>query len=72
MRLSARLARLLVRIAAIALLSAVPLQLAIPVAPAAAQEAVSVEFRTALEPYGSFRQVARRGEVWVPNVPRGW
>jgi hypothetical protein len=56
------------RIAVIALLGWVPLALMTDVRPAAAQVgAISVEFRTALEPYGSFRQVARWGEVWVPN-----
>jgi hypothetical protein len=43
--------------------------------PAAAQARVeiSAEFRTALEPYGEFRQHARWGEVWVPaHVGRDW
>jgi hypothetical protein len=67
-----------VRIAPIALLSwtpmlALPLSSGVLVTPAAAQvESISVEFRTALEPYGSFRRVARWGEVWVPNVARDW
>jgi uncharacterized protein DUF6600 len=68
-----------VRLAPIALLNWAPIGLALPlssavlVTPAAAQvESVSVEFRTALEPYGSFRRVARWGEVWVPNVARDW
>jgi len=34
---------------------------------------VSVEFRTALDPYGRWRRHDRWGEVWVPaNVDRGW
>ena len=42
--------------------------------PAAAQTvSLSVEFRTALEPYGSFRRIARWGDVWVPaHVSREW
>src|SRR5258708_34032065 len=43
--------------------------------PAAAQARVeiSAEFRTALEPYGEFRQHAPWGEVWVPaHVGRDW
>jgi len=41
---------------------------------AAAQEiAVSVEFHTALEPYGAWHRIRRFGEVWVPaNRPRDW
>ena len=50
------------------------MSLAVNVRPAAAQvEPISVEFRSALEPYGSFQNVQRWGEVWVPNnVPRDW
>jgi hypothetical protein len=50
------------------------MSLAVDVRPAAAQvEPISVEFRSALEPYGSFQNVQRWGEVWVPNnVPRDW
>jgi hypothetical protein len=34
---------------------------------------VSVEFRTALDPYGRWRRHDRWGAVWVPaNVDRGW
>jgi hypothetical protein len=34
---------------------------------------VTVEFRTALDPYGHWRRHDRWGEVWVPaNVDRGW
>jgi uncharacterized protein DUF6600 len=64
--LPARFIHILARIAAIAVLSWVPFNL-VDMRPAAAQvESVSVEFRTALEPYGTF-------EVWVPNdVPRDW
>jgi hypothetical protein len=49
--------------------------IATPAIPAAAQERVeiSAEFRTALEPYGSFRRHDRWGEVWVPgNRERDW
>src|SRR5690348_15091489 len=45
------------------------------VSPAVAQERVQVtaEFRTALEPYGEFRQHQRWGEVWVPtHVADAW
>jgi hypothetical protein len=50
------------------------MSLAVDTRPAAAQvEPISVEFRSALEPYGSFQNVQRWGEVWVPNnVPRDW
>jgi len=73
MRLPAPFTHILARIAAIAMLSWVPCNL-VDVRPAAAQvESASVEFRTALEPYGTFEHVARWGEVWVPNnVPRAW
>src|SRR6516164_433883 len=73
MRLPARFIHILARIAAIAVLSWVPFNL-VDVRPAVAQvESVSVEFRTGLEPYGTFEHVARWGEVWVPNnVPRDW
>jgi hypothetical protein len=42
--------------------------------PALAQRvSVSAEFRTALEPYGEFRQHRRWGDVWVPSdVRRDW
>src|SRR5260370_6836734 len=42
--------------------------------PAAAQTvSLSVEFRTALDPYGSFRRIERWGAVWVPaHVSREW
>src|SRR5262249_20924828 len=62
------------RVAVIAILSWVPMSLAVDVRPAAAQvEPISVEFRSALEPYGSFQNVQRWGAVWVPNnVPRDW
>jgi len=65
---------LLVRIAVIAMLGWLLVGPVPRVTPAAAQGAsVSVEFRTALEPYGSFQRVARWGEVWVPrDVPRQW
>jgi hypothetical protein len=44
------------------------------VIPAAAQAAsVSVEFRTALEPYGAWQHHRRWGEVWIPSrVGRDW
>jgi hypothetical protein len=42
--------------------------------PAMAQRvSVSAEFRTALEPYGEFRQHRRWGDVWMPShVRRDW
>jgi hypothetical protein len=43
--------------------------------PALAQDSVSVsvEFRTALEPYGRWQHHARWGDVWIPdNRPRDW
>ena len=53
--------------------------IAIPVAnisaiPAAAQAAsLSVEFHTALEPYGAWQNHRRWGEVWIPShVARDW
>ena len=44
------------------------------VVPAAAQAvSVSVEFRTALEPYGAWQRHRRWGEVWIPSrVARDW
>jgi hypothetical protein len=44
------------------------------VTPAAAQAAsLSVEFRTALEPYGAWQHHRRWGEVWIPSrVARDW
>jgi hypothetical protein len=42
-------------------------------APQAAQAAVvSNKIRDRLAPYGQWRQSARFGEVWVPNVAAGW
>jgi hypothetical protein len=70
MRLPIKFIHRLARIAVIAVLSWIPMSLAVEVRPAAAQ--VSVEFRTALEPYGSFQRVAHWGEVWVPNVAPHW
>ena len=38
-----------------------------------AQASVSVEFRTALQPYGRWEHRSRWGDVWLPeNRPRGW
>lgn len=57
-----------------ALLIATPL-VAPSIAPAAAQtrSSISIEFRTALTPYGSWRTVGRWGEVWIPaRVGRDW
>ena len=68
MRLPVKFIHRLAHIAVIAVLSWVPMNLAVGLRPAAAQ--VLVEFRTALEPYGSFQRVAHWGEVWVPNVAR--
>ena len=44
------------------------------VTPAAAQAvSLSVEFRTALEPYGAWQHHRRWGEVWIPSrVARNW
>ena len=52
---------------------AVPL-VSVSVIPAAAQvSSVSVEFRTALEPYGRWQNHRRWGEVWIPSrVARDW
>src|SRR5258708_7561777 len=46
----------------------------ISVVPAAAQAvSVSVEFRTALEPYGAWQHHRRWGEVWIPSrAARDW
>jgi len=42
-------------------------------APVLAQASVSVEFRTALQPYGRWERHSHWGQVWVPeNRPRGW
>ena len=61
------------------LLTAAALWIAAPIVifttPAAAQARVeiSAEFRSALEPYGEFRQHSRWGEVWVPaHLARDW
>jgi hypothetical protein len=65
---------LLAGVSAAALLIATPI-VAPTIAPAAAQTrvAVSIEFRTALTPYGSWRTVPRWGEVWVPaRTTRDW
>jgi hypothetical protein len=44
-----------------------------PATPAHAQATVSVEFRTALDPYGRWVNHPRWGEVWVPaDVDRDW
>jgi len=77
MSISIKSIPMLVRIAAIAMLGWLLVGPVLRITPAAAQGAagasVSVEFRTALEPYGSFQRVARWGEVWVPrDVPRQW
>jgi hypothetical protein len=66
-------AAMLIGIAAGALLSA-PQQWS-PIAPAAAQERLSVraDFRVALEPFGAWRHHARLGDVWVPgHRSRAW
>ena len=65
---------ILAGVSASALLIATPL-VAPSIAPAAAQtsNSISVEFRTGLTPYGSWRTVARWGEVWAPaRVARDW
>ncbi len=67
----------LMRAIVICALSATPM-LASPLMPsfstaAVAQTVVSVEFRTALTPYGAWRTVPRWGEVWVPaRLERDW
>lgn len=39
----------------------------------AQQVTISAEFRTALDPHGSWKQHKRWGEVWIPsNRPRDW
>jgi hypothetical protein len=68
----ARIASVFARIAAVVVLGWFAMSTSF-VNPAAAQgESVSAEFRTALEPYGSFRHVERWGDVWVPTVARDW
>src|SRR5215813_3279796 len=43
------------------------------ITPAQAQVSVSVEFRTALEPYGRWERHPRWGEIWIPgNRPPDW
>ena len=43
------------------------------ITPAQAQVSISVQFRTALEPYGRWERHPRWGEVWIPaNRPRDW
>lgn len=67
--------RLLASAAVAALLAVTPM-IAGSLSPAAAQQtrvAAAAEFRTALEPFGRFRQHARWGEVWVPSrVAQDW
>lgn len=62
--------RLLDHLRAVVLLFALSFGLAAAfpgsVSPASAQD-VSVEFRTALDPYGSWRNHSRWGEVWIPS-----
>jgi hypothetical protein len=42
-------------------------------APVLAQVSISLEFRTALQPYGRWERHSRWGDVWVPeNRPRDW
>src|SRR6266550_936893 len=64
--------RLLVAAVAATFFTSAPIVLG-TLAPAQAQESISVEFRTALEPYGHWQQHSRWGEVWVPaDRPRDW
>ena len=64
--------RLLAAALGAALFASAPIVLG-TLAPAQAQESVSVEFRTALEPYGTWQRHSRWGDVWVPsNVARDW
>src|SRR5882762_10543273 len=47
------------------------------ITPAAAQQSlpagIAADFRTALEPYGSWRHHSRFGDIWAPrNVSRDW
>ena len=59
-------------LAAALFLASIPI-LAAAVKPAQAQIAVKAEFRTALEPHGTWRNSSRWGEVWTPsNQPRDW
>jgi hypothetical protein len=73
-RLSHITRTILAGVSASALLIATPL-VAPSIAPAAAQtrDSISIEFRTALTPYGSWHTVGRWGDVWVPaHVSRNW
>src|ERR1700704_4330510 len=59
-------------LAAALFLASMPI-LAGAAAPVQAQVAVKADFRTALEPHGTWRNSSRWGEVWVPsNRPRDW
>ncbi|HEY6903836.1 MAG TPA: DUF6600 domain-containing protein, partial [Candidatus Acidoferrales bacterium] len=66
--------KLTARAAAVVGLLLLPASLIVtPTAATAQSVSISTEFRTALEPYGSFRHVARWGEVWVPeHISRDW
>jgi hypothetical protein len=62
-----RLSRVVAALVTITLGAAMSFMILPPTsAPAQERVAISAEFRTALEPYGSFRQHARWGEVWIP------
>jgi Family of unknown function (DUF6600) len=68
------IAALLTGVALAALLVSPAIMIA-SLAPAMAQtqSAVSVDFRTALEPYGAWRTSKRWGEVWTPaKIARDW
>ena len=66
--------KLAAQVAAVVGLISLPASLVVTSRAATAQTfSISTEFRTALEPYGSFRHVARWGEVWVPeHISRDW
>jgi hypothetical protein len=61
-------------IAGVAVCAIAPPLVSMTVIPAAAQAvSVSIEFRTALEPYGSWQHHRRWGDVWIPSrVSRDW
>jgi uncharacterized protein DUF6600 len=65
-------ARAIAWLAAALFLASMPI-LAGAAAPVQAQVAVKADFRTALEPHGTWRNSSRWGEVWVPsNRPHDW
>jgi hypothetical protein len=67
-------ARMMGAMLAVVFLTAAPLAASKPaLAQARAATSISVEFRTALEPYGRFDRHSRWGDVWIPaNRSRDW